>query len=49
MTHQIMIHSQKSDFESLNSESWMIGLEQITVPVRLRGFREVEKPTWVDF
>ena len=34
MTHQIMIHSQKSDFEILNSESWMIGPDQITVPVR---------------
>ena len=34
ITHQIMIHSQKSDFEILYSESWMIGPDQITVPVR---------------
>ena len=34
MTHQIMIHSQKSDFEIVYSESWMIGADQITLPVR---------------
>ena len=46
-----MIHSQKSDFEILNPESWMIGPDQITVPDRfgtlVRDFGLVRGPNLI--